>query len=263
MSELSRTRYHQENGVATVTINRPRKRNALDRQTVVELDGLLRGARETPEVRAVLLRGEGSDFCAGADLAEMERIAASADPVENMRDAQGLGELLILMRRIEKPIVAAVRGHALAGGAGLAGACDIVIAAEDAVFGYPEVHLGFVPAMVMALLRRTVGEKQAFELVAGGSRIDAEEARRLGLVNRIVSSGSFEEETDAYARDLASRSPSALALIKRLLYGMDGMSFEQSIARGAEMNALARLTPDTREGMERFLENRREKKEAE
>src|SRR5690606_27035763 len=149
-------------------------------------------------------------------------------------------------------------GHAFAGGAGIATACDVVLASNDARFGYPEVHLGFVPAMVMALLRRACGEKIAFELVARGDRLDAAEAHRIGLVTRVFSAETFEADALEYARELASRSASALRLIKRLFYGIDGASVEEAIARGAEVNVLARSTDDTREGVRRFLDRRRE-----
>lgn len=247
-----------DGGVGTITLNRPEKRNALDSATVDGIRIALAGLEADGDVRVIVLRGAGSDFCAGADLAQLERIAQGADSMANLRDAQQLGELFIRMRRADRPIIAAVRGNAIAGGAGLASACDIVIAADDAVFGYPEVHLGFVPAMVMALLRRTVGEKVAFELVARGDRIGAADAQRLGLVNRVVAASEFDTAVDAYASELAKRSPSALALTKRLLYGMDGMSFEDAIARGAEVNALARSTDDCRNGVRRFLEKKRD-----
>lgn len=246
-----------DDGVLTLTLNRPEKRNALDRGTIRALTAALADAAADGEVRVVLLRGSGSDFCAGADLSAMERMAGESDPIANLADAQALGELLVYMRRHSKPIIAAVHGHALAGGAGLATACDLVLAREDAVFGYPEVKLGFVPAMVMALLRRSVGEKVAFELVARGERIGAEEAASLRLVNRVIPEPEWDRTVVAYASDLAGHSKSALSLIKRLLYGMDGLSFEESIARGAEVNALARLTPDTREGVRKFLDRSR------
>ncbi len=256
MAGGERVLYEVMDGVAHVTLNRPEKRNALDDRTVEELRSVLEEAERDDAVRVILLRGAGQDFCAGADLAQLEKVAAGTGPIENLDDAASLGSLLIRMRRLSKPIVAAVHGHAFAGGAGLATACDLVLASDGARFGYPEVHLGFVPAMVMALLRRVCGEKVAFELVARGDRIDAEEARRIGLVNRIFADETFEDDAREYARELASRSPMALRLIKRLFYGIDGASFEEAIARGAEVNVLARMTDDTREGVRRFLEKR-------
>ncbi|HUG39004.1 MAG TPA: enoyl-CoA hydratase-related protein [Longimicrobiales bacterium] len=241
-------------GVRTLTLARPEKRNALNDALISELTRQLADAATAEDVRVILLRGDGPDFCAGADLEAMERMAAEADPARNLADAGALGSLLIAMRRHPRPILAAVHGHALAGGAGLATACDIVLAREDASFGYPEVHLGFVPAMVMALLRRSVGEKIAFELVVRGDRIGAGEALGLGLVNRVLPEQEWDEGVRAYAHEIASRSASAVSLIKRLLYGMDAVSFEEAIARGAEVNVLARLSSDTREGLRRFLE---------
>ncbi|HET9982057.1 MAG TPA: enoyl-CoA hydratase/isomerase family protein [Longimicrobiales bacterium] len=254
---LERLVYDVADGVAAVTLNRPEKRNALDARTVEELRRVLGDAAADPAVRVVLLRGAGPDFCSGADLSELEKIARGGGPIENLADAAALGELLVAMRRHPKPIVAAVHGHAFAGGAGLATACDIVLAADDAVFGYPEVRLGFVPAMVMAILRRTSSEKVAFELAARGERISAAEAQRVGLVNRLYAAATLQADALEYARDLAGRSASALLLIKRLLYGMDGMGFEDAIARGAEVNALARATEDCQAGVRRFLDSRR------
>lgn len=254
---LERIVYEVADGVATITLNRPEKRNALDARAVEELKRALGDAAADAAVRVVLLRGAGPDFCSGADLSELEKIAQGAGSVENLADAAALGELLVAMRRHPKPIVAAVHGHAFAGGAGLATACDIVLASDDAVFGYPEVRLGFVPAMVMAILRRTSSEKIAFELAARGEPITAAEAQRIGLVNRIYPPATFHAEALEYARELAGRSASALLLIKRLLYGMDGLGFEEAIARGAEVNALARATDDCQAGVRRFLERRR------
>lgn len=256
MTNNERVLYDVADGVATITLNRPDKRNALDDQTIAELKACFARTNDEAAVRVVLLRGAGPDFCAGADLSQLEKIAAGATLEENRADAMRLGELLIQMRGLRKPIIAAVHGNALAGGAGLATACDLIIADENATFGYPEVRLGFVPAMVMALLVRIVGEKVAFELAAFGNPISAQEAQRLGLVNR-VSSGDFDEAAKAYAADLAKRSGSAVRLIKELVHDIDGMSFEDAIGRGADINAAARATEDCREGVRRFLNSKK------
>ena len=254
MSDVLRTSV--EGGVATLLLNRPDKKNALNGELVAALGEALARAEADPAVRVIAVRGAGDDFCAGADLAELARIQ-ELGPEESLADAQRLGDLLVRMRRLAKPVVAVVQGRALAGGAGLATACDLVVAHEGAELGYPEVHLGFVPAMVMAILRRKVGEGRAFELVARGDRVGAAEAERLGLVNRVFAAATFEEDVAEYLSSLASRPPSAVSLSKRLLYGMDGVAFEDSIARGAEVNAIARLTEACREGVRRFLERSR------
>jgi len=155
-------------GVHGLTLNRPKKRNALNGDLVSALSDALARAAADDDVRVILLRGEGKDFCAGADLAELERVA-ELDHGASVAHAMELGDLFIRMRRHPKPIVAAVHGRALAGGCGLAMACDLILAREDAELGYPEVDLGFVPAMVMAILRRRVSEPVAFELVATGA----------------------------------------------------------------------------------------------
>jgi methylglutaconyl-CoA hydratase len=241
-------------GIATLTLNRPDKRNALDSLTVAELKRAIRECDESTATRVIVIRGQGPDFCAGADLAELERIARTADPLVNVADADALGELFTLMRRVGSPIIAAVHGNAIAGGAGLATACDLIIAAESAKFGYPEVHLGFVPAMVTALLRRAIGEKRIFELITLGERFGAQQAREWGLVARVLPDASFDDDVRAFAANLASRSASALRLCKRLLYGLDGMSFDDAIARGAEINTIARATSDCQDGVRTFLD---------
>ena len=244
-------------GVATVTLDRPDKRNALDPAMVGSLGAAFERAQADDAVRVVLVEAAGRDFCAGADLAHMASMV-DATYEEQLADAGALGELFVRMRGLARPIVAAVHGNALAGGAGLATACDLVLASEDARFGYPEVHIGFVPAMVMTMLVRNIGEKRAFELVATGRRIDAEEALRIGLVNAIYNRHTFTDDVRAYANELAARPPGALGFTKRLLYELDELSFEDGIARGAEINAEARMTDECQAGLRRFLERRGE-----
>ncbi|MDH5760029.1 MAG: enoyl-CoA hydratase-related protein [Gemmatimonadota bacterium] len=245
-----------EDGVATLTLNRPDKRNALNQALVDALTAALARVERDPQVRVVALRGAGKDFCAGADLAELERIAALGRE-ENLADARALGDLLLRLRALPVPVVAVVQGRALAGGCGLATACDLVLAHEDAELGYPEVHLGFVPAMVMAILRRKVTESRAFDLVTGGHRVGAEEARFLGLVNRVLPAGTFEEEVGVFLAGLASRPGTALGLTKGLLYELDSLGLEAGVARGAEVNVEARMTEECRSGVRRFLERGR------
>jgi methylglutaconyl-CoA hydratase len=255
-AETDVLRYDARDGVATLLLNRPRKKNALNREIVAALGDALARAQADPGVRVVALRGAGDDFSAGADLAELARIQ-ELGAEDNLADAQRLGDVLVRLRRFPKPIVAVVHGRALAGGCGLASACDLVLAREGSELGYPEVHLGFVPAMVMAVLRRKVPEARAFELLAKGDRISAEEAERIGLVNRVFPAATFDADAAAYLAELASRPASAVSLTKRLLYGIDGVPFEEAVARGAEVNAIARLTDACREGVRRFLERAR------
>ena len=244
--------YSVADGVATLTLNRPEKRNALNGELVQMLkDGLAR-AEADEEVRVVAISGAGKDFCSGADLAELARIARMSEQ-ENLEDARSLAALFQQMRSHPKPIVAVVRGRALAGGCGLATACDLVLAHEGAEFGYPEVHLGFVPALVMTILRRKMGEARAFELVVRGDRFDASTGRELGLVNRVFGD-EFDEEAKGYLRTLAKKPPSAVSLTKALLYELDGLDFDAGLERAAEVNVEARMTEACREGLRRFLD---------
>jgi methylglutaconyl-CoA hydratase len=242
-------------GILRLTLNRPEKRNAIDAPMVEALHRELERAELDAEVRVVLLRGTGKDFCAGADLAELLD-SADQSPEQNEAHALRLGEVFLRMRRLPKPVVAAVHGRALAGGCGLATACDLVLAHADATFGYPEVRRGFVPAMVIAMLRRAVGEKTALDLVLTGRLLTASDALALGLVSRVVPGERFEEGVESAATDLAHSSPSALALIKRQVYELDDRTFEEGIRLGARVNAVARSTPDFRDAVARFLERR-------
>src|SRR5881227_1593693 len=197
MEEDSPVIYAIEGAVALVTLNRPEKRNALNDALVAALKDALRDADAREQVRAVVITGAGADFCSGADLSALQKIS-EASVVENMEDARSLMELYALTRSVRVPVVAAVRGRALAGGCGLATACDIVLAASSARFGYPEVKIGFVPAMVMAILRRNVSEKRAFELLTRGLEIDASTAHEFGLVNQVFADENFDVEVSAY-----------------------------------------------------------------
>lgn len=245
--------YDVAEGVATLTLNRPDKRNALNGALVQAIKEGLTAAAEDDSVRVVALRGAGKDFCSGADLAEMERIA-TLSLEENVEDARSLGALFQQMRDHPQPIVAVVHGRALAGGCGLASACDLVLAREDAEFGYPEVYLGFVPALVMTILRRKVGEGEAFHLVTQGDRFGAQEAHGLGLVTTVFASGDFDDGVARYLGRLAAKPASAVRMTKALLYELDGLSFEDGLKRASRVNAEARMTEACREGVRRFLE---------
>jgi methylglutaconyl-CoA hydratase len=162
-------------------------------------------------------------------------------------------ELFLMMRQISIPVVAAVQGRALAGGCGLATACDLVLASASARFGYPEVKIGFVPAMVLAILRRNVSEKNAFELITHGDQIGADEAKRIGLVNHVFSDDAFASEVDKYLAGFSQTSRSAVALTKNLLYQIDGLDFNTALETGVDVNVIARMTEDCKQGIARFL----------
>ena len=247
--------YEVSEGVARLTLNRPEKRNALNDELIEAVKDSLRDANADDEVRSILLTGAGDDFCSGADLAALQKIS-TASVEENLTDAAALMELFTLIRSAHQPVIAAVKGRALAGGCGLASACDMVLAARSSRFGYPEVKIGFVPAMVMAILRRNISEKRAFELLTFGNEISAEEAVAMGLANRVIDDEAFEDEVDAFIAQFQKTSSSAVALTKRLLYQIDSMSFEDALRCGVDTNVTARLSEDCKRGVERFLKKR-------
>ena len=248
---MKRVMCEEGGGIANIILARPEKKNALDRVAADELALCLRTISESPTVRVVLITAEGNDFCAGADLEALSAMA-DATPDQHRADAQALADVFVAIRGLPQPVVAGVQGHALAGGCGLANACDISLAHENARFGYPEVRVGFVPAMVMPMLRRSAGQKRAFELVATGRLIDAHEAERIGLITRVVAAAKFKDEIEQCAAQLAELPREAVRLTKRLFYESEGMSFVESLAAGVAGNAEARSTAAFREGVARF-----------
>ena len=239
-------------GVLTATLNRADKRNAIDTAMIDALLAALERADLDAGVRVVAVRGAGPDFCAGMDLNEL---LASADRTleQNRQAALHFAQVFLRMRKLPKPIVALVQGRALAGGCGLATACDLILATESARFGYPEVQRGFVPAIVMTMLRRAVGEKIAFDLAATGRLLDGIEAAAVGLVSRVYEDADFEEQAAEVLRVLAEASPSALAFTKQQFYQLDGLSFDEGLRLGADVNAVSRSTPDFRAALSAFL----------
>jgi methylglutaconyl-CoA hydratase len=253
MNEKEKTVLYSVDGtIARITLNRPEKRNALNDILIEGIKNALSAVNEDDSVRAVVINGAGADFCSGADLAALQKISQSSI-AENLEDAQSLMELFMLIRHLSIPVVAAVHGRALAGGCGLATACDIVLASASARFGYPEVKIGFVPAMVMAILRRNVSEKRAFELITLGAEISAAEAERVGLVNHVFADDSFDDEVGKFIRGFDNVSRSAVLLSKRLLYQMDGMNFDDAMRSGVDVNTIGRMTADCQQGIARFL----------
>jgi methylglutaconyl-CoA hydratase len=252
MTESSRVLVDRAGGVLTLTLNRPDKRNALDIRMIGELKAALAEADLDPEVRIVALRGAGKDFCAGLDLNELLE-SADLEPAQNEARAWDLGEVFVALRALPKVTVAVVEGRCLAGGCGIATACDMVVAKAGSQFGYPEINRGFVPAMVMTMLRRLVGEKAAFDLAATGRTLDAEEALRLGLISRVLPAETFAMAAGEVLAYLASLSASALALTKQQFYQLDGLGFEDGIRLGAKVNAVSRATPDFRAAIAQFL----------
>lgn len=252
----TRIRLLRDGAIGRLILARPTKRNAIDRQMAEELFSAFAQFESDPACRVIHLGGEGEDFCVGADLSALEEML-DADMETQRADAEALGRVLLAMRALMKPVVCSVRGRALAAGAGLATACDLVLAHEGAEFGYPEVRIGFVPAMVMTTLRRAVGEKHAADLLLTGRIISAEEAERIGLVSRVVPAATFDEDINATLEQISQAPATALALTKWLFYKVDSLSFEDGIAAGVVTNVEARATEDFRQGLRRFSGRKR------
>ena len=237
MSDAPRLSVGIWGGIGRATLARPELQNPIDVQTAVELRHALEEFEADPDVRAVLIAGQGDHFSgATVDLEEDN----------DAEDAWTLGRVFLAIRQLSKPVVAAVQGRVFAGGAGLATACDVVLAREDATFGYPEVRQGTVPAMVMTMLRRSVGEKHAFDLVASGRLVTATEAERIGLVSRVLSTAAFTSEVERIVLGLASHSIAGMATTKKLFYALDDLSFRNAIDEGVRTDAEAHARQQSR-----------------
>ena len=246
-------RYHHAGSTATLTMDRPEKRNALSADLVAALKGRLAEAAENPDVRVVVLTGSGKAFSAGADLAALEALQ-EATPMENRADSEALAALFRQIYHFSKPVIAKVNGHAIGGGCGLAAACDFALAAEGAKLGFTEVRIGFVPAIVAVFMVRKLGETVVRDLLLRGRLVEASEAAGLGLIHQAVSADQLNEAVASLAEELATEtSASALALTKQLLADVRGMGLHEALAYAVQANAFARGTADCQAGIRAFL----------
>lgn len=234
-------------------MNRPAKRNALSADLVNDLSRAFADFAVNDGVRVIVLRGEGSAFCSGADLDSLQSIA-DASAMENLADSTRLMHVYQSIVQCPKPVIAQVQGPAIAGGCGLASVCDIVVAGRaGALFGYSEVRIGFIPAIVLVYLVQKVGDARARRLVLTGATISAEEAFRIGLISDVVEDDKLELYVMDLAATVAKNSGTAMALTKQMLGALQGMSSEAALTYAASMNALARQTEDCKSGISRFL----------
>jgi methylglutaconyl-CoA hydratase len=242
-------------GVQTITLNRPEKRNALSPELIDELTQVL-DHTATCNCGVVILTGAGSAFCAGLDMEHLETMTARTVE-QHRRDSENMARVLRTLYEFPKPVIAAVNGPAIAGGMGLATLCDFTYAVPDARFGYTEVRVGFIPAIVASFLLRQVGEKRTRELLLSGRIIKADEALRLGLVTRIVQPEDLLAEAHALAQSLLANSPEAMRAVKELLAGHSANQLDEEIEDAIAANSLQRSSEDFREGVRAFLEHRR------
>lgn len=241
--------------IATVTFNRPEKRNALSFQMIGEVLAALEEI-EKSEALVAIFTGAGKAFCAGMDLDELKSLTGKTHS-ENVEDSRRMAELFRRLYDFPKPTIAAVNGAAIAGGTGLATMCDFTLAVPDAKFGYTEVRIGFVPAIVSSILVWQVGHKIARDLLLTGRIFDAEEARRIGLVNEVVSPDNLTVRSRELADQIMANSPTSVRLTKKLINGFISEAIDRQIEQGINENAAIRQTADFREGVTSFLEKRK------
>lgn len=241
--------------VAHITLNRPDKRNAISAQMIADLQSAL-DAIEKSHARVAIMTGAGKAFCAGMDL-EMLAAIAKQSPAENQEDSRRIAKMLRRIWSFPRPLIAAVNGAAYAGGCGIATLCDFTLAAPEAKFGYTEVKIGFLPAIVSVFLTRQIGEKRSRDLLLTGRIIDAAQAKEYGLVTEVIPAERLMDAARELADTLISASPSSLARAKRLLVSAVANSVDADLERAILENARIRCTPDFKEGITSFLEKRK------
>jgi methylglutaconyl-CoA hydratase len=252
---MSSIETRDDGAVRVVTLNRPEVRNALSGELRSELLSALLEAGSEARVRAIVVTGAGDAFCAGLDLRELEATVAGSE-AQHRADSAALAELFLAIVESTKPVVAAVNGAAVAGGAGLVTACDVAFSARSARFGYTEARIGFVAALVSVLLVRQVGEKHARELLLGAGLVSAERALAMGLVNEVVDDGAVLERAMGFAHTVSRNAPGSLAATKSLLRDVGSLGLRQGFAAALEVNVASRSGAELAEGVRAFLEKR-------
>jgi len=246
----------RDGDVVRMTINRPDVRNAFDEEVIAALTAAAREIARDRTVRAVVLSGNGKAFCAGADLAWMTKAIAYSRE-ENRRDAEDLARMLEALDTLPVPLIGKVHGAAIGGGAGLVAVCDIVVAAEDALFGFSEVKLGIIPAVISPYVVYKVGVSAARELFLTGARFTATRAEQIGLVHQVVASAELDRTVDAYLRELGTSGPEAIAAAKALIREIGGSRSADVIGLTTTRIADQRVSKEGQEGMRAFLEKRK------
>jgi methylglutaconyl-CoA hydratase len=244
-----------DGSVATITLNRPEKRNAISYDLIDDLVGALREVAKSP-AQILILTGAGKAFCSGMDLDNLKSLIGRSSE-QSLEDSKTMASLFRTLYDFPKPTIAAVNGPAIAGGTGLATLCDFTIAVPEAKFGYTEVRIGFVPAIVSTFLLRQVGEKIARDLLLTGRLFDAEEARRIGLISEIVAAEQLINRARELAASLIENSPASLRYTKRLLSDAARAEMDMQIETAVRESAAVRSTADFREGVTSFLEKRK------
>lgn len=245
--------YDIKERVGIITLNRPEKRNALSHELVAELNQVFTDAGKDDRVKVIVLKANGEAFCAGADLAYLQQLQRFSYE-ENLQDSNHLKELFLTIYTLPKIVIAQVQGHALAGGCGLATVCDLAFAAPVAKFGYTEVKIGFIPAIVSVFLLRKIGEAKSKELLLCGELYPAEQAMQFGLINKVVPAEKLEHEVWETAQKLVeNNSAQSMQLTKQMIAEVQSKTLAEALTYAAELNAHARGTEDCKKGIAAFL----------
>ena len=245
--------YEVKDRVAYITLNRPEKRNALNFEFVNEIKSVFKQAGADSNCKVIVIKANGEAFCAGADLAYLQQLQHNTHE-ENLADSKNLAELFRIIYSSPKVVISQVNGPALAGGCGLATVCDFCFATPASTFGYTEVKIGFVPAIVMVFLVRKFGEQKTKQLLLTGEVIDANKAFDIGLINNLVDEGLIDDEVKNFAGKICkSASSQSIAMVKEMIGEVQNMTLDEGLDYAAEMNAKARKTADCKRGIESFL----------
>ncbi|MCZ8217279.1 MAG: enoyl-CoA hydratase-related protein [Cyclobacteriaceae bacterium] len=246
-------KYEVTNRIAFITLNRPEKRNALSHELVSELHEAFDAAAKDSAAKVVVLRAEGEAFCAGADLAYVQKLQTFSYE-ENLADSNHLKALFLKIYTLNKIVIAQIQGHALAGGCGLAAVCDFAFAVPEAKFGYTEVKIGFIPAIVMVFLLRRIGEGKSKQLLLSGDLVGAEEATNLGLINYLSAKENLEQDVLNFANKLIrSNAEQSMATTKQMIAEVQSLPLTAALDYAAAMNAKARGSEDCQRGIAAFL----------
>jgi methylglutaconyl-CoA hydratase len=245
--------YEAKDRIGYITLNRPEKRNALNAEMVTDLKAAFAKAENDADCKVIVLQANGEAFCAGADLGYLQQLQNNTFD-ENLQDSTHLMELFSMIYKGKKAVIGKIQGHALAGGCGLATICDISFSVPEAKFGYTEVKIGFVPAIVKVFLLRKIGEGKARELLLTGKIIPAEEAKNFGLINFVTAKENIDAEVLEFATKLCvEASGQSIALVKEMIAEVQHMSVDDGLNYAARMNAVARATDDCKRGIQSFL----------
>lgn len=249
--------YKVENGIAEIMLNRPEKMNSLDEELIHDLGDMMRDFSVNEEVKVVVITGAEGNFCSGLYLDYLQKIS-EYDILQNKEDSRRFKDMLMNVYNCSKPVIAKVKGYCLAGGCGIASACDIIAADETAKFGYTEVKIGFIPAIVMLFLMKRVSETHAKDLLLTARMIGSDEAYRMGFINYFVSSSELDAKVSDICEMLKKNSTSSLKLTKEMFSNISGMDFENALEYACDLNAITRMTPDCKNGVAKFLNKNRD-----